>query len=97
MLIQQMETVMSRKHPQNGPSLSAATYKKKAPLTDKELAKRQAREKRAKDEAVARVGEAQQKIASGKRFASAIKANGDVIPVRGAGAKEFWAKLNDDG
>ena len=41
-----------RKHPQNGPSFSRATFKAK-PLTNAELAERQAREKAREAEIVA--------------------------------------------
>ena len=77
---------MSRKHPQNGPSLSAAPYKKPKPLTDEELAEAQARIKE-RDEAAVR------EAAKGRRFAKAVRANGGTIPVRGGGAEGFWKAL----
>jgi hypothetical protein len=45
---------MSKSHPNNGPSLSAAPPKKWKPLTDKELADSQAQEKAAIEDAVQR-------------------------------------------
>lgn len=58
---------MSRKHPQDGPSQSKATYKKPKPLSDEELAAKQAREARAEEARMARIEAAQQKVAEGRR------------------------------
>jgi hypothetical protein len=44
---------------------------------------------------MARVGEAQRKVASGKRFEAAVKANGGTIQLCGGNAAEFWSKLRD--
>jgi hypothetical protein len=41
------------------------------------------------------VGEAQRKVASGKRFEAAVKANGGTIQLCGGNAAEFWSKLRD--
>jgi hypothetical protein len=86
---------MSRKHPQNGPSFSKAPKKQK-PLDEKELAARRARERRAEEARAERIGEAQKKVASGKRFGAAVKANGGVIPMRGGNAEAFWSKLREE-
>jgi hypothetical protein len=72
---------MSRKHPQNGPSLSKAPYKKQKPLTDEELARIQACEKDRQNRLI-------EKAEDGKRFSKAVKAFGG-IPVRGTGAEAF--------
>jgi hypothetical protein len=45
---------MSKSHPNNGPSLSAAPPKKWKPLTDKELADSQAQGKAAMEETIQR-------------------------------------------
>lgn len=84
---------MSRKHPQDGPSLSKAPHKKRKPLTDKELAARQEKEKQADEARNARIQAAKQKIAANRRFGEAITANGGTIPLRGGNASEFWSKL----
>jgi hypothetical protein len=73
---------MSRKHPQNGPSFSNATYKPK-PMTDEELAQRQAKEK-------ARVAELTERGRKSREFSAKIKKSGDTIPVRGPAARAFW-------
>ncbi len=80
---------MSRKHPQNGPSLSKAPAKKKKPLTDEELSQLQAKEK-------AHELEFQEKAKQSKRFSKAVRASGGMIPVRGAGTAEFLAAVHDD-
>jgi hypothetical protein len=67
---------MSRKHPQNGPSLSKAPPKKQKLLNDKEVAERQARQKSAEEALTSRIDEAQRKVASGRRFGAAVEANG---------------------
>ena len=77
---------MSRKHPQNGPSLSKAPYKKPKPLTDEELAAAQARIKN-REEALIR------DAAKGQNFSKAAKANGGAIPVRGGNAEAFWSGI----
>ena len=82
---------MSRKHPQNGPSLSKAPHKKQRPLAEKEIAKRRAHQKVAEEALTTRVDEAQRKVASGRRFGAAVKANGDVIPMRGGNALHYSA------
>ena len=82
---------MSRKHPENGPSLSKASNGNKKPPTEKELADRRAREKRSERATMARVDEAQRKVASGKRFGAAVKANGGTIPLRGGNTTSFGA------
>jgi hypothetical protein len=84
---------MSRKHPQNGPSLSKAPHKKQKPLTEKEIAEHRARQKAAEETQTTRVEEAQRKVAGGRRFGAAVKANGGVIPMRGGNAGEFWSRL----
>ena len=38
---------------------------------------------------MARVDEAQRKVASGKRFGAAVKANGGIIPLRGGKTTSF--------
>ena len=80
---------MPRKHPQNGPSLSKAPYKKQKPLGDKELAALQARQNAAEVEALL-------KAASGKRFGAAVKENGGAIPIRGGNAEAFWSEIRLD-
>ena len=88
---------MSRKHPQNGPSLSKAPPKKQKLLNDKEVAERQARQKSAEEALTSRIDEAQRKVASGWRFGAAVEANGGVIPMRGGNAEEFWSKIARSG
>jgi hypothetical protein len=73
---------MSRKHPQNGPSFSNATYKPK-PMTDEELAHRQAKEK-------AIVAELTERGRKSREFSAKVKKFGDTIPVRGPAARRFW-------
>jgi hypothetical protein len=80
---------MTRKRPQNGPSLSKAPYKKPKPLTDEELAQVQARQ-------AEREAELRKKADDGRRFSKAVRARGGSIPVRGSGAAEFFAELRDD-
>ncbi|MGY3581402.1 hypothetical protein ACVIGB_000528 [Bradyrhizobium sp. USDA 4341] len=84
---------MSRKHPQDGPSLSKAPHKKRKPLTDKELAAKHEKERQADEARNARVQAAKKKVAAGRRFSEAITANGGTIPLRGGNAPEFWSKL----
>ncbi len=73
---------MSRKHPQNGPSFSKATYKQK-PLTDKELAERQAK-------VAAREAEVIERSRAGRAFSEMIKRSGGTLQVRGPGVSKFW-------
>ncbi|MBX9645534.1 MAG: hypothetical protein K2X57_00585 [Xanthobacteraceae bacterium] len=84
---------MSRKHPQNGPSLSKGPHKKQKPLDDKELAALQARQKSEEAELTSRVEEAREKVEGGKRFGAVVAENGGVIPIRGGHAEEFWTKI----
>ena len=79
---------MSRKHPQNGPSFGKAGHAKKKPLTEKELATRRARERQSEEVTAARVDQARRKVAAGKRFAAAVKANDGIIPLRGGNATD---------
>jgi hypothetical protein len=83
---------MSRKHPQNGPSLSKAPHKKRRPLSDKELAAKQEKEKKADEARRARIEAAQEKIAENRRFGEAVTANRGTIPLRGGNVSEFWSK-----
>jgi hypothetical protein len=87
---------MSRKHPQNGPSLSKAPYKKRKPLSDEELAAKQEKEKNADEARHARIEAAQRRIGENRRFGEAVTANGGMIPLRGGNASEFWSKLRGD-
>ena len=86
---------MSRKHSQNGPSLSRAPRTRPKPLSDEELVARQEKEKRSDGARRARTLAAQRKVAEGRRFAKAIDENGGAIPIRGGNASEFWSKLRD--
>jgi hypothetical protein len=87
---------MSRKHPQNGPSLGKAPYKKSKPLSDEELAAKQDKEKRSDEAMSARVEAAQRKVADGRRFNKAVKENGGTISIRGGSASQFWSKLRNE-
>jgi hypothetical protein len=84
---------MSRKHPQNGPSLSKAPHKKRKSLSDEELALKQEKEKKANEARRARIKVAQEKITQNRRFGEAVTANGGTIPLRGGNASEFWSKV----
>ena len=80
---------MSRSHPQNGPSLSKATYKKPKPLSDEELAEYQSKQRKREAEII-------ENSRSGRHFAEAVRANGGSIPLRGGNAKAFWNKIKRD-
>jgi hypothetical protein len=80
--------VMSRKHPQNGPSLGKATYKPKPP-TDEELAQRQANEKQREAELAVRSRQA-------REFSAKVKKSGGGIPLRGPGTRAFWGTAKKD-
>jgi hypothetical protein len=84
---------MSRKHPQNGPSLSKVPHEKRKPLSDEELAAKQEKEKKADEARRARIKAAQERIAENRRFGEAVTANGDTIPLRGGNVSEFWSKV----
>jgi len=73
---------VSRKHPQNGPSFRKASYKAK-PLSDEELAERQAKEK-------AREAEFKEKSRQSREFSAKVKQFGGSIPLRGPAANVFW-------
>ena len=78
---------MSRKHPQNGPSFSKATYKPE-PLTDEELAQRQAKEKSREAELSARARASREFSAKVKRFGC--------VPLRGSLVDAFWSDEKKD-
>jgi hypothetical protein len=77
---------VSKKHPQNGPSLNKAPYKKEKPLTDAGLAAINKRKADADAEFLA-------KARSGRIFSQAMRDNGNCLPIVGPGAKKFWDKL----
>jgi len=78
---------MSRKHSQNGPSFRKATYKPK-PLTDEELAERQAKQKEREAELVERSRES-------REFSAKVKKLGGRIPLRGPSADAFWGRTKN--
>jgi hypothetical protein len=80
--------LMSRKHPQNGPSFSKATYKTK-PLTDEERALQLAKER-------ARKEEQDEKTQKARNFSEQTKKFGGSIPMRGPNADKFWAPLSEN-
>jgi hypothetical protein len=73
---------VSKKHPQNGPSLNKAPYKKEKPLTDAGLAAINKRKADADAEFLA-------KARSGRIFSQAMRDNGNCLPIVGPGAKKF--------
>jgi hypothetical protein len=79
---------MSRKHPQNGPSLRKATYKPK-PLTDEESAERQAKEKE-------REAQLTERSRQSREFSAKVKKFGGSIPMRGPSADAFWGHKKKD-
>jgi len=80
---------MSRKHPQNGPSFGKASHKKQKAMTDAELAEYLEKKKIADAELI-------EKARRGRRFSAAVRATGGTIPLRGPGAKEFWALVGGE-
>jgi hypothetical protein len=79
---------MSRKHPQNGPSFSKPTYGPR-PLTDEELAQRQAKEKE-------REAELTERSRQSREFSAKVKKSGGSIPLRGPRADAFWGHTKKD-
>jgi len=79
--------------PAERPVPQQGSHKQQKPLTEKEIAEHRARQKAAEETQTTRVEEAQRKVAGGRRFGAAVKANGGVIPMRGGNAGEFWSRL----